>query len=70
MKGDNFMLFLTNGLFHLEPAMIYNPYLHALRYDPYGKTLMDERYDTKSMNMIWKGGIEAAGIPDSKYSES
>ena len=50
--------------------MTSNPYLHALRYYPYGNNLMDERYDAKAMNMIQRGDIEAAGSPNSKYLES
>lgn len=31
------MLFIADGRFHLEAAMIANPFLRALRYDPYSK---------------------------------
>ena len=57
MKGDTVMLFLANGRFHIEAVMISNPYLRALWYDPYGKTLTDERYDTKAMKTIQRGDI-------------
>ena len=50
--------------------MMSNPYLRALRYDPYGKTLLDERYDTKGMKTIWRRAIEAAVSPDSIYLKS
>jgi len=66
IKGETVMLFLADGRFHLEAAMISNPSLRALRYDPYGKTLTDQRYDTKAMKMIRRGAIAAAGSPDVK----
>ena len=70
MKGETFIIFLSDGRFHLDSEMISNPFLPALRYDLYEKTLTDERYDTKAMKTIQRGGIDVAVIPDSVYLES
>ena len=69
MKIKTVMLFLVSSQFHLDAAIIYNQYLRALRYNLYGNILTDERYNTKAMKMIRRGVIEAAGIPNSSYSE-
>lgn len=48
------LVFVADGRFHLEAAMIRNPLLKAYRYDPYGKTLTSEGYDTERMKaMRW-----------------
>lgn len=46
---EGILIFIADGRFHLEAAMIHNPQLIAYRYDPYGKTLTRERYDTEKM---------------------
>lgn len=46
------MLFVADGRFHLEAAMIANPTLAAYRYDPYGKHLTLEAYDTPKMKTL------------------
>lgn len=38
------LLYLGDGRFHLESAMIANPTLPAYRYDPYSRTLTRESY--------------------------
>ena len=38
------LVFVADGRFHLEAAMIHNPQLAAYRYDPYSKVLSRERY--------------------------
>jgi 2-(3-amino-3-carboxypropyl)histidine synthase len=43
------MLFIADGRFHLEAAMIANPKLKAYRYDPYGKVLTEEGYEFNRM---------------------
>jgi 2-(3-amino-3-carboxypropyl)histidine synthase len=40
------LVFVADGRFHLEAAMIQNPTVPAYRYDPYGKVLSAEGYDT------------------------
>jgi 2-(3-amino-3-carboxypropyl)histidine synthase len=39
------ILYLGDGRFHLESAMIHNPHLPAYRYDPYSRRLTHEVYD-------------------------
>jgi 2-(3-amino-3-carboxypropyl)histidine synthase len=43
------IIFISDGRFHLESAMIANPNIPAYRYDPYGKTLTRESYDHDKM---------------------
>lgn len=43
------MVFVADGRFHLEAAMIQNPGVAAFRYDPYAKVLTREGYDTRQM---------------------
>jgi 2-(3-amino-3-carboxypropyl)histidine synthase len=40
------LVFVADGRFHLEAAMIQNPTVPAYRYDPYSKVLSSEGYDT------------------------
>ena len=54
---ERVMLFLADGRFHLEAAMISNPTLRALRYDPYSKTLTEERYETVKMKRLRREAI-------------
>ena len=39
------ILYLGDGRFHLESAMIHNPTIPAYRYDPYSRRLTHETYD-------------------------
>lgn len=57
------MLFIADGRFHLEAAMIANPTLPAYRYDPYGKTLTMEKYETQKMKTIRMEAIQRARDP-------
>ena len=65
---ERVMLFLADGRFHLEAAMISNPTLRALRYCPYSKTLTEERYETVKMKRLRREAIMAVrkslGISD------
>ncbi|GAA28607.2 diphthamide biosynthesis protein 1 [Clonorchis sinensis] len=54
------LVYLGDGRFHLESAMISNPLLPAYRYNPYDKTLTHESYDHKLMRARRKSAIEAA----------
>ncbi len=56
---ERVMLFLADGRFHLEAAMVSNPSLRALRYDPYSKTLTEERYETVKMKRLRREAIMA-----------
>lgn len=44
-------VFVADGRFHLEAAMIRNPHLTAYRYDPYSKVITLEQYDTEAMKI-------------------
>ena len=43
------LIFVADGRFHLESAMIHNPNIPAFRYDPYSKVMSREHYDTSTM---------------------
>ena len=43
------ILYLGDGRFHLESAMIHNPSLPAYRYDPYSRRLTHEVYDHRTL---------------------
>lgn len=51
------LIYIGDGRFHLESAMIANPKLPAFRYDPYSKRLTEERYATTEMQDIRKKAI-------------
>lgn len=46
------IVFVADGRFHLEAAMIANPTYEAYRYDPYSKVLTQEWYDTAKMKKL------------------
>ena len=54
------MLFVADGRFHLEAAMIANPKLQAYRYDPYSKILTEETYDFNKMKGLRRAAIDKA----------
>lgn len=54
------IIYLGDGRFHLEAAMIANPHLKAYRYDPYEKKFTEELYDHDSMRSFRKDSIEKA----------
>jgi 2-(3-amino-3-carboxypropyl)histidine synthase len=54
------LVFVADGRFHLESAMIHNPSVTAYRYDPYAKVLSHESYDTDQMKAVRKGAIRKA----------
>ncbi|XP_047366473.1 2-(3-amino-3-carboxypropyl)histidine synthase subunit 1 isoform X1 [Vespa velutina] len=43
------IVYIGDGRFHLEAAMIANPNLRAFKYDPYEKKMTEEFYDHKEM---------------------
>jgi 2-(3-amino-3-carboxypropyl)histidine synthase len=43
------ILYLGDGRFHLESAMIHNPTIPAYRYDPYSRRLTHEVYDHETL---------------------
>lgn len=54
------ILYLGDGRFHLESAMIHNPSIPAYRYDPYSRKLTRETYDHKEMHTLRKEAITTA----------
>jgi 2-(3-amino-3-carboxypropyl)histidine synthase len=60
IEGCEVLVFVADGRFHLEAAMIQNPELHAYRYDPYAKQLTREYYDTGQMHTVRRDAIDKA----------
>ena len=54
------ILYLGDGRFHLESAMIHNPDIPAYRYDPYSRKLTHESYDHKEMHTLRREAITSA----------
>ncbi len=54
------ILYLGDGRFHLESAMIHNPELPAYRYDPYSRKLTRETYDHEEMYGLRRQAIASA----------
>ncbi|TKA74743.1 Diphthamide biosynthesis protein 1 [Cryomyces minteri] len=54
------ILYLGDGRFHLESAMIHNPSIPAYRYDPYSRRLTRETYDHKEMHTLRHDAISTA----------
>ena len=54
------ILYLGDGRFHLESAMIHNPELPAYRYDPYSRKLTRETYDHEEMYDLRRQAIQSA----------
>ncbi|KAJ5319824.1 hypothetical protein PENANT_c026G03315 [Penicillium antarcticum] len=54
------ILYLGDGRFHLESAMIHNPTIPAYRYDPYSRTLTRESYEHEEMHTIRRDAIATA----------
>lgn len=54
------LIFVADGRFHLEATMISNPDVAAFRYDPYGKVMTQEYYDTPRMHDMRQGAIAQA----------
>ena len=48
-QNVDLILYLGDGRFHLESAMIHNPTLPAYRYDPYSRRLTHETYDHSTL---------------------
>ncbi|KAL6162529.1 Diphthamide biosynthesis protein 1 [Exserohilum turcicum] len=54
------ILYLGDGRFHLESAMIANPHLPAYRYDPYSRRLTHETYEHESLYDLRRTAILTA----------
>ncbi|KAK4507032.1 hypothetical protein PRZ48_000766 [Zasmidium cellare] len=48
-QNVDMILYLGDGRFHLESAMIHNPSIPAYRYDPYSRRLTHETYDHEQL---------------------
>lgn len=60
VENADSIVYLGDGRFHLEAAMIANPHLKAFRYDPYEKKFTEESYDHDVMRSTRKNAIECA----------
>jgi 2-(3-amino-3-carboxypropyl)histidine synthase len=58
MPADHIIIYLGDGRFHLEAAMIANPLLEAYKYDPYEKKITQEYYDHREMRVNRKKAID------------
>lgn len=54
------LIYLGDGRFHLEAAMIANPAVEAYKYDPYEKKFTRELYDHKEMRKNRKAAIDSS----------
>lgn len=54
------LIYLGDGRFHLEAAMIANPTSKAYKYDPYEKKFTEEEYDHLEMRKNRKRAIDQA----------
>lgn len=60
ISGAEVLIFVADGRFHLEAAMIRNPSIVAYRYDPYSKYLTSEGYDIEKMKATRMNAINRA----------
>eukprot|EP00095_Tigriopus_kingsejongensis_P005139 maker-scaffold100_size373717-snap-gene-2.44 protein:Tk05139 transcript:maker-scaffold100_size373717-snap-gene-2.44-mRNA-1 annotation:"diphthamide biosynthesis protein 1" len=60
IEDVEYLIYLGDGRFHLESAMIANPTLKAYRYDPYSKVFSEESYDHELMKKNRKSVIDQA----------
>jgi len=59
--GENVnLVYVGDGRFHLEAAMIANPTLKAFKYDPYSKEFTREYYDHSKMLSLRHSAVEEA----------
>lgn len=59
-KAVDMILYLGDGRFHLESAMIHNPEIPAYRYDPYDRKLTRESYAHDEMQELRRSAIATA----------
>ncbi|XP_062555393.1 2-(3-amino-3-carboxypropyl)histidine synthase subunit 1 [Armigeres subalbatus] len=60
IPDERTLIYLGDGRFHLEAAMISNPSLEAYKYDPYEKKFTREHYDHAEMRRNRKRAIDAS----------
>lgn len=56
------MVYVGDGRFHLELAMIHNPDLPAFRYDPYSRKFTREHYAQEEMVQVRSEAMEVARL--------
>lgn len=56
----NAMIYIGDGRFHLESAMIHNPEIPAFRYDPYSRKFTREYYDQKQLLEVREDAVRIA----------
>lgn len=54
------LVFVADGRFHLESAMIHNPRVEHFRYDPYAKRMTRESYDHAHMLAARRASVDRA----------
>lgn len=54
------IVYIGDGRFHLESAMIYNPKIKAYKYDPYDKSFTIEEFGHDEMRQLRKDSIVKA----------
>jgi 2-(3-amino-3-carboxypropyl)histidine synthase len=54
------IVYIGDGRFHLESAMIHNPETPAYKYDPYSRKFTIETYDHKEMYALRRSAIATA----------
>ncbi|ONH70009.1 Diphthamide biosynthesis protein 1 [Cyberlindnera fabianii] len=54
------MVYVGDGRFHLESAMIHNPEIPAYRYDPYNRKFTREYYDQQQMIEVRESAVDTA----------
>ena len=62
IKNLDVLIYLGDGRFHLESAMIANPTVQAYRYDPYSKVFSREYYDHEKMKSNRDKEIQRAAL--------
>lgn len=60
IPNETILIYLGDGRFHLEAAMIANPTLSAYKFDPYEKKFTEEHYDHMEMRKNRKNAIDQA----------
>lgn len=60
VKEVDVLIYLGDGRFHIEAAMIANPKAQAFKYDPYNKKFTEEIYDHEQMQQIRNENIVRA----------
>ncbi|CDR96900.1 diphthamide biosynthesis protein 2-related domain containing protein, putative [Babesia bigemina] len=58
--GERTIVFVADGRFHLESALIQNPGIRAYRFDPFNKTISEESYDLDTLHSTRGDAIQRA----------